>query len=99
MSNIFKFPETNFTNFYDIARFSVAWKIMVYMSIALSVFGFFSLFVSMLNAFQYFIGAAVFFGGILYLRSSFNYKLVSIIVAFSAAFMAASSVARRASVK
>jgi two-component sensor histidine kinase len=87
MSNIFKFPETNFTNFYDIARFKVAWKIMVYMSIALCVFGVFFLFVNVVNAVQYFIGGAVYFGGMLYLRSSFNYKLVSIVVAFSTAFL------------
>jgi len=87
MSNIFKFPETNHTNYYDIARFKVSWKIMIYMSISLYVFGLFFLFVNTVNAIQYFIGGTLFLVGMLYLKKSLNYKLVSIIVAFSTTFL------------
>jgi two-component sensor histidine kinase len=87
MLNYFKLPETNFTSFYDIVRFKVAWKIMVYMSFALTCFGIFFLFVNLVNAIQYFIGGVIFFGGMLYLKMTFNYKVVSIFVAFSTALL------------
>lgn len=91
MLRFFKSPETHFTNFYDLARFKVAWKVNLYLSLALFLLSFFFLFTNFIFFIQYAIGFLIVSSGLIFLRSTFNYKLVSIFVAISSTILVLSS--------
>ncbi|MEY3236526.1 MAG: hypothetical protein RI883_627 [Bacteroidota bacterium] len=70
-------PNHSYKDFYDIARFRLAWKINIFLTFALFATSIFYFFHNTTTAIQYFSGFIIAFTGVIYLIVTKKFKLVS----------------------
>lgn len=87
-------PENSYTDFYDIARFRLAWKINVILSFGLFLISAFFSFHSLTSFYQYFAGFIIAITGVVYLKVTKKFITVSyfisgasLILVFSSMFL------------
>lgn len=75
--NLFKEPSNSYTDFYDIARFRLAWNMNVLFTLSLFLVSVFFFFTNKITFLQYFSGFVITLTGVIYLYVTRTYKTVS----------------------
>ena len=91
MLNPLRTPENSYTDFYDIARFQLAWKINVILAFSLLSLSIFFSFHNTTTFIQYFSGFLIAFVGVVYLLVTKKFVVVSYFIAFSSLILVLSS--------
>jgi two-component sensor histidine kinase len=89
--NPLRTPENSYTDFYDIARFQLAWKINVILAFSLLSLSIFFSFHNTTTFIQYFSGFLIAFVGVVYLLVTKKFVVVSYFIAFSSLILVLSS--------
>jgi two-component sensor histidine kinase len=89
--NPLRTPENTYTDFYDIARFQLAWKINVILAFSLLSISIFFSFHNTTTFIQYFSGFLIAFVGVVYLLVTKKFVVVSYFIAFSSLILVLSS--------
>jgi two-component sensor histidine kinase len=91
MINPLKTPANSYTDFYDIARFRLAWKINIILSISLLVISVYFSFHNTTTFAQYFAGFVIVLTGVIYLMVTKKFLVVSYFIIFSSLALVLSS--------
>lgn len=75
--NLFREPSNSYTDFYDIARFRLAWNINILLTLSLFVVSIFFFFTNSITFLQYLSGFVIALTGVIYLYVTRTYKTVS----------------------
>lgn len=84
-------PKTDYTDFYDIARFSLAWKINLFLTFALLLIALFFSFYNPTTFVQYLAGFIISLTGMIYLIVTKEFKIVSYFISFACLALVISS--------
>lgn len=88
---LLKTPEHSYTDFYDIARFKLAWKINIILSFGLFLISIFFSLNNTVSFSQYFAGFLIAFTGVIYLRVTKKFITVSYFIAVASLVLVLSS--------
>ena len=91
MLNLLKTPANSYTDFYDIARFSLAWKINVILAVSLFSISIFFSFHNTTTFVQYFAGFVIALTGVIYLLVTKKFVVVSYLIVFASLTLVTSS--------
>ncbi len=75
--NPFKIPDTDYTDYYDLARFSLTWRVCAFMTFALTFLGTLLLIFGQAAYAPTFVGAVSVFGFLIILKKTRKYPFVS----------------------
>lgn len=90
--NLLKEPENSYTDFYDIARFRLAWKINIILSFGLFAISAYFFFHSTTSFLQYFSGFVIALTGVVYLSVTKKFITVSYFISIASLFLVLSSI-------
>lgn len=88
---LLELPGHSYTDFYDIARFRLAWKINLILSFGLLGISIFFSLNSPISFSQYFAGFLIAITGVIYLRVTKKFKTVSYFISFASLILVLSS--------
>ena len=91
MLNLLKTPANSYSDFYDIARFSLAWKINVILAVSLFSISIFFSFHNTTTFVQYFSGFVIALTGVIYLYVTKKFVVVSYFIVFASMALVTSS--------
>lgn len=90
--NLLKEPENSYTDFYDIARFRLAWKINIILSFGLFTISAYFFFHSTTSFLQYFSGFVISLTGVVYLSVTKKFITVSYFISIASLILVLSSI-------
>jgi two-component sensor histidine kinase len=90
--NLLKEPVNSYTDFYDIARFRLAWKINIILSFGLFAISAYFFFHNTTSFLQYFSGFVIALTGIVYLSVTKKFITVSYFISIASLLLVLSSV-------
>ncbi len=89
--SLFDTPKHSYSDFYDIARFRLAWRINIFLTFGLFAISVFYIFHNTTTAVQYFSGFVIAMTGVLFLLVTKKFIIVSYIMIICSIFLVGSS--------